>query len=245
MGFHKAIDSEKVQEAEQILAGSRTAVDQLSQQAVDVRKGRYSNETLQAAAEANAPASKTLQFFPTELPEASGQVHACVALVPGAPPPAGIEVVEKHGMRFVPLHQEALGEARVATWADMPTDRGRRFREVSEILQRTLPELFAACVIMQTFQDESRLLKFHMVQPEINTAAGIRMNPDWTAETTGFVWTLSLKHEGRECFKIACPASGDGEPYIIPFNPISPFYNKGVAQEEANQAFADAHYRLS
>ena len=67
---------------------------------------------------------------------------------------------------------------------------------------------------MDIYQDDKLLLKFHIIQPEINTRTGPQMNPDWEAVggVTAHVWTLSVKRAGRECFKIGAAPGAKPSP---------------------------------
>jgi hypothetical protein len=239
--LHPALqDTEQVQ---QLLDEHRTELEQLAALAQELHAPDCTNAHLHEVATQRFGLTRTasLQLFPIEL---EGRVTACVGLAAGAELALSLRVEAKHGMRLVPLDQEAIpAPARVAKWADLLADP-LRFRTVPEALAANLPDLVAACLHMDTYQDDKLLLKFHVVQPEINTQAGPQPNPDWEATrgVQAHVWTLSVKHDRRECFKVG--AALGAQPYVIPFNPLSPFYNSDVPVDEAKEGFANAHFRL-
>ena len=184
-------------------------------------------------------AKQSLQIYPVSF---NGVVEPCLALKNDTSLDDFV-ISKKDGLTYTRLMQPAfdklLGEEAIKEgWKDMLQDSGRRFRTVPDRVLSVYPNNFNK---MTLFEDENRLIKLHTIQPEINTRTGPQYNPDWLASGGGTCWTLSVKDNDREAFKIAMR---DGKPYVIPFNPLSPYFNAKCAKDLQMQAFGDAHYRL-
>jgi hypothetical protein len=150
--------------------------------------------------------------------EHDGDVLVCVGVIPDGIVSKftlqrlhdeGVTSFSKHGLDFVPLNQKIfVKKVRVRNWAAMT---GEKFVSVPKEMEENYPEFLTYCLHIEMYHNETQLLKYHKLQPEINTRAGIMMNPQWKG--WGHVWTVSLKVDGCEamrgeslCFSFFCTA---------------------------------------